>query len=1046
MDMPLLGRVKRRIADRPADRAIWIDTGWPWRLDVGAAIFSASSLFFLAGLLPSALRGCRFAMLYGRSQRWLRHGQSSSFVIRGPTSGIMSREQHSNAFQDKVPAATNEDNIVDSGVDSPSKSRSRRSRRESKSRPRKKKSLKGSDSTAGSQIQRDETDTTLSRASSKASGSASSKSTESQYLTSPGASTNAARTNKEPAHDTPPTGSIIMVDDTRGKNESNRAPAQAGRLQGCSTGRPAAERQTKTVAAKPACLEATGTAAELLDPQRGPSAKDASRESVVLQRRPGATMKQTPGVSSVPPNSRGERPKSATELNVLGKADLQQSPQFDKVDHLIASFSGMHSQQRTQPLDCKPCVLCFASFIILLSVVFIVISLYRTDHSESVVCETDDCRLHAELITAEMDTALDPCNDFSARVCSAWEHRRRLLVAPEVIGLHPSVHADALAEWLANLKDTIDAGMQRVPTGDRARAMYDACMNHTDGSEIALLRSFMAELDILWPDPPATDVSPLGVLINLAYNYHTQLWFSIRLVSTKSVRVVVIGPGQHVMPASRHHARLTAVGGYENYWRTYYETFSSASRKDSKLSDAANAKARPSARMQSHVLAALSNATTNEGKQAAFRSRFKIGHFDELTTEVPASEWLSELNRHLRPREGLTLTDEVFANGIDVGSAIHIIFGQYARADILEQIGWLFADIYGPLADDRLLSQKFGDDNAAAARIALCATEVEKAFQPLVAALYVVSRFGTDARRALTEKLQAVVDMARLLTADALWMDNYTKALLRIKIHNASRGLWPPLIMLSQNGLSAIYRAFPSKWTTSFLDTWITVIKLSADLKHRNFGYNNLPSLVVGYQLPLFDYDYVSNNVLTSVAALTSPFYYTNGTKSMFYAGLGFFFAKELVRAIDDTGVTIDLTGREADMPKNTGDLSGNVSELWLTARAIASSHNRSRCLKPKHYSVFPEVPALQIAYAAYKAALTSLDDRERNLRVAHQYTEDQMFFLTVCYLMCSQLDKVEPLMGDCNKAVSSFPAFSAAFGCTDDAPMSASSRRCLYF
>ncbi|XP_037509540.2 endothelin-converting enzyme 2 [Rhipicephalus sanguineus] len=292
------------------------------------------------------------------------------------------------------------------------------------------------------------------------------------------------------------------------------------------------------------------------------------------------------------------------------------------------------------------------------------------------------------------------------------------------------------------------------------------------------------------------------------------------------------------------------------------------------------------------------------------------------------------------------------------------------------------------------------------------------------------------------EKLHAVVDMARLMTADALWMDNYTKALLRIKIHNASRDLWPPLIMLSQTGLSAAYAEFPSKWT-SFVDTWIKVIKLSADLKHRNFGYNNLPSLLVGYQLPLFDYDYISNNVLTSVAALTSPFYYANGTKSMFYAGLGFFFAKELIRAIDDTGVTIDLTGREADVGHKTGDLSGNVSDLWLTATAIASSHNRSACLMPKHASVFPEVPALQISYAAYK---TALGDREGNLRVAHQYTEDQMFFLTVCYLMCSLPGKVEPPMGDCNKAVSSFPAFGAAFGCADDAPMSASSRRCLYF
>lgn len=56
------------------------------------------------------------------------------------------------------------------------------------------------------------------------------------------------------------------------------------------------------------------------------------------------------------------------------------------------------------------------------------------------------------------------------------------------------------------------------------------------------------------------------------------------------------------------------------------------------------------------------------------------------------------------------------------------------------------------------------------------------------------------------------------------------------------------------------------------------------------------------------------------------------------------------------------------------------------------------------------------------------------------------MFFLTMCYLMCSRPGDDGPPLGDCNKAVSSFPAFSAAFGCAEDAPMSASSRRCLYF
>nr|XP_037272373.1 endothelin-converting enzyme 1-like [Rhipicephalus microplus] len=932
--------------------------------------------------------------------------------------------------QDKVPATNNEDVAIDSGVDSVAYSRSKRGRRGSRSRM---KSRQSADSTSVCQSQRDAADTTLSKVSSRVSDSASVKSVESKRSTLSRVSSKMAKANEKPSHDTASTGPIL-VGDTGAEGKPEVTPVEASCFPPEYPAQKTAADQATEYAANPARQNVAGTASESLNPQRVGSDQDVIRESVAAQQRTETTKEPTPALMCVLPAPFDEHPRSATELSAVAKADLQQSPQFDKVDHLVAcSLSGMQSQQRTQRQNCKPCVLCFASFVILLSLVFIVISLHRSANNGSVVCETEDCRLHAALITADMDTALDPCNDFSARVCSAWEHRRSL-VARSVTGLHPSAHADAVSEWLMNLPYTIDAGTQRVPTGDRARVMYDACVNHTDGSEMTLLRKFMAELGIPWPDRPATGVSPLGVLINLAYNYHTALWFSIRLVSTSSVRVVVIGPGQYVVPASRRHERLTAVGGYEEYWQAYYDSFSSASHKNPKPRGAGDFGAKPSARMQSFVLAVLSNATASQAKRNAFRSRFKIEQFDKLTVKVPASEWLSELNRHLKPPESLAPTDEVFANGIDISSAIRAIFDRYTRYDVLEQIGWLFADIYGPLVDDKLLSRKFGESNAVAARIALCATEVEKAFQPLVAALYVVSRFSAETKKAVTEKLHAVVDTAGSMINGALWMDNYSRELLRMKIHDASRDLWPPLIMLSQTGLSAMYAQFPSKWN-SFLGTWIAVQKLSADLKHRNFGYNNLPSLLVGYQLPLFDYDYISNSVFTSVAALTSPFYYANGTKSMFYAGLGFFFAKELVRAIDDTGVTIDLTGREADVSRKTGDLSGNVTDLWLTAAAIASSHNRAACLMPKHASVFPEVPELQIAYAAYKTALA---DGEKNLRVAYQYTEDQMFFLTLCYLMCSLPDKVEPPMRDCNKAVSSFPAFGDAFGCAHDAPMSA--------
>ncbi|XP_077513083.1 neprilysin-1-like [Amblyomma americanum] len=662
--------------------------------------------------------------------------------------------------------------------------------------------------------------------------------------------------------------------------------------------------------------------------------------------------------------------------------------------------------------------------------------MYRTDDADNILCSTEDCREHAALITTGLDYGLDPCRNFSTFVCSAWKQRPSPL-PQQVIEVAPSAHADVLARWLMGFKSMLNAGTSRIPVGDRAEAMYDACLSR-NGSQVTSLRSFMTELNLSWPDRPSPSVSPLRVLVNMAYNWHTPLWFDVRLVSTRSVRVVVLSPGDYVLPALRRHKRLVASGKYGEYWRAFYESFSTARYRNDEAYPATNASSvqpRPSAEMQGFVLTVLFNATT---RGSILRSRFKIEQFDEMTKKDHASEWLSALEESLKPSQSFTSADEVFASGIDVVAATDAIFSRYARADVLELIGWSFADKYGPLADDKLLSERFGEQNSLNARLALCAVEVEKAYQPLVTGLSIVSQFSPETRKAIYEELQSVVDAARNMVADARWMDDNTKALLRLKFENASFNLRTPLVTRIREAFSGAYNAFPSNWS-SFLDTWKAVLQLSAQLNRRPGG---APSVLAGSRLPYFDYDYVTNEVLVTAAALSKPFYYTKGTESMFYAGLGFFFVKELVRSIDDTGITVDLM--ENTGLSNKTD-SGNASDPWLSAEAVARSRKRSACLQPTHASTFPEIPALQVAYAAFTRARASLNNRERKLRVAIRFTEDQMFFLTVCHLMCAQHGDEGPLLGDCNKAVSNFPAFADAFSCPKDAPMSAS-RDCVYF
>ncbi|KAL1484944.1 hypothetical protein MTO96_032270 [Rhipicephalus appendiculatus] len=92
----------------------------------------------------------------------------------------------------------------------------------------------------------------------------------------------------------------------------------------------------------------------------------------------------------------------------------------------------------------------------------------------------------------------------------------------------------------------------------------------------------------------------------------------------------------------------------------------------------------------------------------------------------------------------------------------------------------------------------------------------------------------------------------------------------------------------------------------------------------------------------------------------------------------------------------------------------------------------------------FPEIPALEVAYSAYRRSFSDGGDKVPQ-GIPGGLSSDQVFFMTMCYMTCSLPGAVGPHTVDCNKAVRSSEAFAKTFRCPSGSPMNPK-KRCTFF
>ncbi|KAH7954965.1 hypothetical protein HPB49_023447 [Dermacentor silvarum] len=689
----------------------------------------------------------------------------------------------------------------------------------------------------------------------------------------------------------------------------------------------------------------------------------------------------------------------------------------------------------TRPLNTPAILIVFCSVVLILVVFFVFAGTSRTADKDP-VCDTSDCRLHRYTLESGMDPSVDPCDNFSAYVCAKWRPRHRSA---------RSVLSDMVFEWLSDLPKWLRHSASLLPTVTKATAMFDVCMNQAESTADVALR-FMRDRGLEWPDDdPDGTSSPAEVLFDLAFNWKAPLWFSIQMLPKSQEyprqRRLLLAPNDLISQWAPFFNDIDEQL-YVRYWNLFYRQLASDN-----ATPPTNAAINESFHVQRFVFDVLLRAATNRNKRPAVLPLKALADYPELSSAGFVEDAINRklgLGQESFDEALLLVSDQVFLD------AVREIFRRLSVSELKRHLAWLFVQTHGVVADPgRLLFALFGEKSRARQeRPRFCAAQVEASYELLVAAADTVARFTAKERSAISDRFADVVKarwalrlcarttktagLARTVlrktmaaikkTRGSLWLDDHSKAIAIEKFSKVRIALWPRDEYLTEDALERAFESFPRNGTVSLPQLWEEtrlVWHALRDMPEADEDYR-LPG---SYTQPYARYWYLLNAVRLSLGLLAQPAYHREGTRAMLFGGLGFLFARQLVGAVDGSGIGVDATGKP-------------VAGSWIgDSTARVNFERRLRC----EVDLFPDVPAVEVAFAAF------LDGASTGLRLSRRFSEPQVFFLTLCHLTCACGHPDNLYGADCNRVVRNFQPFADAFRCAPGSKMNPTNK-CRFF
>lgn len=647
----------------------------------------------------------------------------------------------------------------------------------------------------------------------------------------------------------------------------------------------------------------------------------------------------------------------------------------------------------------RSCVFVVASTLVtFLAVMLLVWSRLPSDKRNIVLpaCNTSECDRYANLLWLSMNASLDPCDDFYNYVCASWVRKPSL----PIYSILDNLHSEML-QRLINRSFSSDIPVRNQSATQKAMQLLRTCVNVTREGQTSLepLVRLLANISAPWPYRPTGEIEE--IVVEVGINWLLPSYVALYL--------------DHQRRDSEGRPRLTLRNNpYTERWfsrglimrnRGQFEEFIA------RHVSAFGVHPRDLPAVVHSILWALSlgeGIVTSDAREGTETLPIPESLVDVLNarvswlgTKYEPTEFFTVRNIVLYQRIFLQYLaqpqdhgDELLALGYSMGWSVVERLGRYVSKDLALLQHWgRGAEGYDYENDCfELVNSMMG--------LALAFPEVGE-YEPSGVA---------NRLRGMTDTIMAslldVINGSHILDGES------RKTAFAI-LSDMREMFFYPRQLLPEDEVDYLFRSVPDMVHGVFLDNWMDATRALRKIVAKT------PTIILSFPALRFEPEYVSTTHVLYVPAGATffPLFSDQLVPAVNYGSLGYAIGKEYAESLFWIGSPFSWLRAGARKA-----YTARLDCLLGTFTSHLSREDSEADAKGKMKSFW----SLGAVYRAFKSDTAG---RWSRIAAAPQFSDDQLFFIAMCYNLCSTINSL--ITADlCNAPLKNLPEFAAAFSC----------------